>query len=263
MNWSKEEKRIIELFKPGTSFVYKNKNLHSLVCTKPIYSSGEGKTDIYILCDNGTEIKISTKTSSADFLENKISKNRYIQIFGNDFTPVIKAIDTLKPLFLNKQVYYPETVNRVQAGSYTMGWRIDIINTNSGKLTAPLDLTIEQKKNIFYGNTLTGNKRNPSINNTIIKDAGIANNILLNSEKYNTAQEIIDALIDAENYDGKIYITFRAVNYRSKQDAIDGNRPLGVAVKWFAQDKYELIFDKPLEYGAKNDMLKFFKEHIK
>ena len=262
MSGQMEEQRIINAFTSGLNIQYQGK-IHVVdFAVKPHYGSGEGKTDAYIRCTDGTEIKISTKASNADFIENKISLERYRRIFGNDFAPLLSAINSLKQQFLDRQIIYPTKTGRIEAGSYTMGWRVDIVNKQSGVLCAPLPITTEQKINIFFGGNLEENKRNALINGQTIYNSGVANALLLNSENYKTAQEILDALIQPEDYQVPLYIAFKAVNYRSLSDKIDGNRPLGVAIDWTNHNNPKFIFDKPLQYGAKNDMLKIFKEHI-
>lgn len=258
-----EEQRIIKLFVHGETVMY-NGVIHTIdFAIKPTYSKGEGKTDIYIAFTNGEVLKISTKASTADFLENKCSKERALQIFNNDLSPLINAIDYLKDSFLTHQIYYPSQLGRVEANSYTMGWRMDIINRNTGTLTAPLKLSKTQRHEVLCGDSLTGSKCNPMINGVIVNDAGIANALLLHSENYNTAQEVIDALCDPDDYTDDFYVSFRAVNYRKNSDKIDGNRNLAVAIKWHSIDNPEIIFNEPLVYGAKNDMLRYFKENVK
>ena len=140
-----------------------------------------------------------------------------------------------------------------------MGWRLDIINKNSGKLVCPIIFSKEQKAEIFLGTNLSIEKRDVMVNGDIIKNAGIANRILIDSENYSSAQEIINGLIKIEDYQPDYFLAFKAVNYRSLEDKIDGNRPLAVWINW-RKENPEIVFDTPLKYGAKNDVLKWFKE---
>lgn len=257
-----EEKRLKNLLK-GAHIIYKEKNHQIIMAEKPSYCAGEGKTDIYVLLDNGEEIKISTKSTSADFLENKISAIRAEQIFGKDWSSILtNSISSIQNKFYEKQLYYPVKKGNIAAGSYTMGWRLDVINKNSGTLTCPIILTQQQKEEIFLGTALSDTKRHVKVNDLLVLNAGVANRILIDSEKYNSAQEIIDNLIAIENYSIDCYLTFRAVNYRSIENKIDGNRPLAVWVNWEEKEP-KIIFDSPLKYGSKNDILKKFKEVYK
>lgn len=113
-----------------------------------------------------------------------------------------------------------------------MGWRLDIINKNSGKLVCPVIFSEEQKAEIFLGTNLPLEKRNAAVNGKVIENSGVANRILINSENYSTAQEIIDGLIKIEDYHPKCFLAFKAVNYHSLEDKIDDNRPLAVWVNW-------------------------------
>ena len=254
-----EEKRLIQLLQ-GSKVFFEGELVEILFVGKPLYHSGEGKTDFYILLNNGKEIKVSSKSKTADFLENKINASRAEQIFGKDWSKIISSsAKTLEEEFYKKQFYYPEKQGRISAGSYTMGWRLDIINKNSGKLVCPIIFSKEQKAEIFLGTNLSIEKRDVMVNGDIIKNAGIANRILIDSENYSSAQEIINGLIKIEDYQPDYFLAFKAVNYRSLEDKIDGNRPLAVWVDW-RKENPKIVFDTPLKYGAKNDVLKWFKE---
>lgn len=254
-----EEKRLIQLLQ-GNKVFFEGELVEILFVGKPLYHSGEGKTDFYILLSNGKEIKVSSKSKTADFLENKINASRAEQIFGKDWSKIISSsAKVLEEEFYKKQFYYPEKQGRISAGSYTMGWRLDIINKNSGKLVCPIILSKEQKEEIFLGTNLSIEKRDVMVNGSIVKNAGIANRILIDSENYSSAQEIIDGLIKIEDYQSDYFLAFKAVNYRSLEDKIDGNRPLAIWIDW-RKENPEIIFDTPFKYGAKNDVLKWFKE---
>ena len=132
-----------------------------------------------------------------------------------------------------------------------------------GELVCPVILSEEQKAEIFLGTNLPAEKRNAKVNGEIIENSGVANRILIDSENYLTAQEIINGLLKIEDYNPECFLAFRAVNYRSIEDKIDGNRPLAVWVNWKDKNSPEIIFDSPLIVGAKNDALKIFKGDCK
>lgn len=262
MNYIEAERNIANILR-GSTVIFNGKARKIIIAEKPAYASGEGKTDIYCRLDDNTEIKISYKKGNADFLENKISAERAQAIFGDSWKEIlINSISPLIPLFEESQIYFPEAKGHNAAGSYTMGWRCDFIERKPSKgksssLKAPLILSKEQKKEILSGINLNPSKRNAKIMDTIIPNSGVADYFLVESTNQNTAQEIIDSLIPIEDVDIEIDITFRRVNYRSIEHKIDGNRPLAVYVDW---KNNKLVFDHPLEYGAKNDILKIFKE---
>lgn len=260
MNYIEAEKNIANILRDSV-ITFNGQTRKILIAEKPVYSSGEGKTDIYCRLDDGTEIKISYKKDNADFLENKLTAKRAQEIFGDSWKEIlINSITPLIPLFEKSQIYFPEKKGRIYAGSYTMGWRCDLIKRKpirGESLTTPLVLTKEQKKEIFFGTNLDALKRNAKIIDTIVPNSGVANYFLVESINENTAQGIIDNLISIDDIDIDVDITFRRVNYRSIEDKIDGNRPLAVYVDW---KNNKLVFNHPLEYGAKNDVLRMLKE---
>lgn len=247
-----EERRIISLLS-CSSIIWKNEPHKIIVCEKPKYSCGEGKTDIYILLDSNEEIKISLKQNNADFMENKVSASRAEIIFGKNWSNIISsAAFSLQPQFLQKQLYFPEKKGRIEKGSYTLGWRLDITNKRSGDLSVPFSFTDKQKEEIILGTLLEENKRNAIVNGISIKNCGVANYILLENKRLSTPQEVIDNLLTIQKYDISYYASFKAVNYRSETKKVDGNRPLAVYVNW---ETKEINFSNPLIYGAKNDIL--------
>lgn len=257
------EKNIIEMFPLNKQVNYNKQEYYVDCCAKPTYPNGEGKTDIYLRLknkNNTEEVKISIKNTNADFLENKLNSKRAEIIFGKNWSNIITNVaSSIKEAFIKRQLYYPEKTGRVSAGSYTMGWRLDILNKNSGQLSCPVVFTKKQKEEIFLGTNLSDEKRNGFVFGKVIENCGIANRILLKAELYQTAQQVLDALILIDDYNPDLFLAFKAVNYRSIEDKIDGNRPLAVWVDW-SQEKPEIIFDSPLIFGAKNDILKTFKQ---
>lgn len=263
MEYLQQEQSIIHILKKSNTVIWKNNIVHISIAEKPIYSSGEGKTDIYCLLDTGEEIKISYKMNNADFLENKISKNRAMIIFGESWKEIItNSIKDIIPLFNQREVYYPIGKGNIKPGSYTMGWRIDIVDKPGGKqsLTTKISLTDQQKNEIFGGQNLSKDKKDAKIIDHIVENSGVANYILFESN-FTEAQQILDALIPIHKYSKPLYLTFRAVNYRSLEDKIDGNRPLGVYVKW-SKTNYSIVFDDPLSFGAKDILSQFKQERM-
>lgn len=255
-----EEKRIIKLLS-NSSILWKNKQHKIVVCEKPKYSRGEGKTDIYVLLDNNEELKISLKQKNADFIENKVSINRAKEIFGNSWSEIISSTASLlRSHFLERQIYFPEKKGRIEKGSYTLGWRLDITNKKSGELSVPFFFTGQQKEEILLGYNLDENKRNAFIDGKMVVNSGVANYILLENDDFSTPQEIINNLLTVQNYPISYYASFKAVNYRSETNKIDGNRPLAVYIDWVTK---EIIFSNPLVYGAKKDILPKLMKVIK
>lgn len=257
------EKEIIAHFRNAGKVNYKGNDYEIKGLGKPrSASNGEPKTDIYILLSNGYEtheLKISHKKSNADFLENKISRERAQQIFGEHWEEeIINLTSTLKEKFNKRPVIYKDKFRRTEKGSITLGWKFEIVNKPSGHLTGPLNLSPDQIYNVYSGANLSDDKRNAYLDdpsNPIIPNSGVANYILI-ADKVNSAQEIIDSLIPIREYVNQnphLYFTCKALNYRTFKMKYDGNRPLSVQVDWKIESNkltHKIIFDKPLTFNG-------------
>ena len=127
MNYIEAERNIANILR-GSNIIFNGQPKRILLAEKPSYASGEGKTDIYCLLDDKTEIKISYKKNNADFLENKLTAKRAKEIFGKSWKEIlINSIKPLIPLFEESEIYFPKSKGKIYAGSYTMGWRCDLI----------------------------------------------------------------------------------------------------------------------------------------
>lgn len=191
-----DEHRILTLFKINQTFVFKNKKYTIINSGKPVCSSGEPKTDIYVLAksdNNDIEIKISFKKSNADFLENKISSERAEQLFGTNWSDIIKQSTLqLKNEFLSRPVVYIEGSNHTEAGSITLGWKFELLNVKSGQLSNKMLLTKSQVIDVYAGTNLSGDKKDASVNGKTIKNCGIANYMLFENTSISTLQDAID-----------------------------------------------------------------------
>ncbi|WP_294642359.1 hypothetical protein [uncultured Rothia sp.] len=262
-NSNATEKEIIAHFRNAGKVNYKENDYEIKGLGKPrSASNGEPKTDIYILLSNGHEtheLKISHKKSNADFLENKISRERAQQIFGEHWEEeIINLTSTLKETFNKRPVIYKDKFRKTEKGSITLGWKFEIVNKPSGHLTGPLNLSPDQIYNVYSGANLSDDKRNAYLDhpsNPIIPNSGVANYILI-ADKVNSAQEIIDSLIPIREYVNQnpdLYFTCKALNYRTFKMKYDGNRPLSVQVDWKIESNkltHKIIFDKPLTFNG-------------
>lgn len=244
------ERKIIEMFKNVGSVIWNNQERKILSVAKPIVTSGGGecKTDVYIQLDNQEEIKISIKKTNADFLENKITAERAESLFGKDYKEFFqKSMIPIQDKFIKKQKYFPEKTGRIEANSYTLGWRIDIIDKLSGELCVPLQIPKETLLHIISGDNLPDLKKHCSVNGTVVKNSGIAN-YFLQTDNPSSAQEVLDNLIHIEDYNSNVYLTFRAVNFRKNSGRCE-SRHLGVYVTW-ENGEPECHFDNPLGYTS-------------
>lgn len=256
--FSKDENSIRKLFPIGTIFSYDNTAYEVIEVGKPFSEKGEPKTDIYICAVSKNykkrEFKISFKKSNADFLENKISAERAQQLFGDNWSEIIKqSIDKLKPSFQSKKVIYKEKEGHTEKGSITLGWKFELVNKISGALSDEILLVEDQVIDVYAGTNLENEKKNAKVNEKMINDSGIANFILIGETDFKNAQEVIDKLISVKDYvkqHPKVYFACKALNYRTLKNKWDGDRPLAVYVEWGISNKklsHHLVFDKPLE----------------
>lgn len=252
------EKHIQAMFLRDGKFVLNNEKYRVLFADKPSCKSGEPKTDIFIRAisessNNVFDLKISYKQKNADFIENKINSQRAAHILGAEWKSIIQQATTgLCHIFAEIPLIYCSSKGRTNAGAFTMGWKFELLNVKSGKLSQEIQLTQEQKIDIYAGNNLPAEKRDAFVKGERIKDSGVANYIFEESFDAATAQDVIDNMLSIEDYLVKrphIYYACKALNYRSFQDKYDGDRPLSVFVDWGVSGKQltaELRYDAPL-----------------
>ena len=213
-NFGKTERKIKDLFLSEKKFTYEQANYSVLKCDKPTSSKGECKTDVYVLAQddlgNQKEFKISVKQNNADFLENKISLDRAIEILGSDAQSIIeRSIAKIKK---------------------TDQQKIDIY--------AGTNLNLDKKNSSVNGETVI----NSGVANYIITID--APNKDLNY--YLSKMQPIEHFAKQQD----IYFVCKALNYRANKDKWDGDRSLSVYVNWFLDQEGKLqgklVFEKPL-----------------
>lgn len=256
--FSDTEKKICGLFTRGTSFVYDGvKYTVSANSVKPRVSKGECKTDIYISTtfDGGEKVfKVSVKQTNADFLENKITYQRAKEIWGPDVDQILtKAIGGLKDKFNHTNLVYFDSVDHTEAKSIKLGWKFELLNVLSGNLSGKINLTKEQKIDVYSGSNLPQEKKDATVGNIIVENSGVADYIMVvNPDVQLTVDYCIQQMQTIEDYvNGKeIYFACKALNYRAIPNKWDGPRPLAVYVDWSIIDGKlhgKLIFDQPLQ----------------
>ena len=255
MTYSEEEIRIINCFNEvknnNKELIYNGHACKVLLADKPHYArGGEGKTDIYLLLKDGInnyEVKCSSKMTNAEFLENKLKPERAEAIFGKNWSKILNEYSfSLKDKFESLSLYNEEK------NSCTLGYRTDI-TTKLRTLAKEFIPSPQEKREILLGEKLEENKRNVKVGENLIKNAGVANYILLNSEHYKNAQDILDNLHTPEEVDLKCYITFCAVNYYIDSDKYE-SRTLGVNIDW-SNGEPNIIYDEPLEHTSREVLI--------
>lgn len=261
----KTEKGILGLSKKGALFTYNGSQFRITKSGKPMPTDrGECKTDVYIEAENirnntKHEFKISIKQSNAHFLENKMTKERALQIFGKEFSEIIqKSILKLKTHFESEDLIFYEQKGNTQAKSIKMGWRFELFLIKQGNKSELMELTDIQKLDVFAGTNLSVEKKNSRVADEVIVNSGIANFVLVVDETIqlgNNLNEYIQLLKPIEEYahETPIYFGCKALNYRaSKKGRIkwEGDRSLCVFVDWSLNGNKlqgKLIYSKPLE----------------
>ncbi len=228
-------------------------------------SRGECKTDVYIEAENivdnsKREFKISIKQKNAHFLENKLTKDRALQILGPKFSEIIqKSIEKTKDSFVEEDLVIYEKKGPTQAKSIKMGWRFELFLLKQGNKSDLMILTDEQKLDVFAGTNLSEEKKNSIVAGQIVQNSGVANFVLVVDETVKIGNDLDQYFkqlkpIEIFSQESEIYFGCKAVNYRAdKKGNIkwEGDRALSVFVDWVLNNDKKLIgklnFSKPLE----------------
>jgi len=244
VKFTQSESHVLSLFSPSHEFEYDGERFKVVESGKPMTSKGEPKTDIYVKSvslDNTSELefKISFKQENADFLENKMTAERAEQIFGPNWQSIIQSFtSSIEHKFANRNYVFKNSEGRTSAGSITLGWRFELVNKPGGDLSGLANLTPEQVLEVYAGNKLDVKKKNASVNGKIIPNSGVANCMInCNVSSLPSIQDAVDNIISIEEFaenNPDVYFVCKALNYRSFDDKIEGNRSLSVFINWEA-----------------------------
>lgn len=149
-NFGETERTIKKLFTEINQFEYNGETYTVLKCGKPTTPKGECKTDVYVLAQDAKgiqhEFKISVKQDDADFLENKISLDRAIEILGGEAQNIIeRTLTKIRGVFENDYLVYFNSYKRTEALCLKMGWKFEFINKLGGEKCGTIELTEQQK----------------------------------------------------------------------------------------------------------------------
>lgn len=254
------EQYIVNLFPQNYLFVYNGQQFRVLFAGKPSCRSGEPKTDIFVRAarciDNQIwDIKISYKQENANFIENKMTAERAEQIFGRAWSDIIcGSIANIEDVFAARKLIYKIASRKTQAGSFTLGWRFELLNVKSGELSDEMQLSQQQVYEVYSGAGSTEDKINAFVCGQRINDSGIADFILMQNA-LDSGQAVIDSMVQIAQYiavNPSLFFSCKAVNYRSLHipPKWEGNRSLSVYVDWDISGNklaYRLRLDNPLE----------------
>ncbi|PMO60342.1 hypothetical protein BCT06_12665 [Vibrio breoganii] len=252
VSFSDIERNFIDLVNKSQSFEYNGDSYDVVGAWKPSPSQGECKTDVFIQTKQNKDFKISIKKSNADFLENKISRERAVQIFGNNADEIIsKSTKSIHNSFNTHPLISFSRNGRTEEKTIILGWKFELMNKKSGDKSGKLVLTDEQKSDVYSGVNLSEDKKHSFVNGSRINNSGVAEYILIIDRIEKNLQHYIDNIVDIQNYakDVDLYFACKALNYRSLKDKWDGNRPLAVYVNWKLEGDEvvgEVVYDQPL-----------------
>lgn len=260
-DFSDTERRLIDLLEVGAKFKFDGVEYTvSRPSCKPTVVKGECKTDVYVQTSsaNGDRVfKISVKQQNADFLENKISHERAVEIFGSHADEIImQATESIKDNFLKTPIIYFVSKGRTDAKSITLGWKFEFVNKTGGNLSSSMQLTTQQIVDVYSGTSLPDDKKNAIVNGKEVVDSGIADFILVvDQDKDMTIGDFEKGLMTIEKFveikRPTIFFACKALNYRVEKGKWDGDRPLSVYVDWRIRNSNlvgKLRFDEPLHH---------------
>ncbi|EFU43865.1 hypothetical protein PVOR_01600 [Paenibacillus vortex V453] len=265
MAFGNAERYILSLFPPDAMFRLGGFDYRVIFSGKPRPTNrgGECKTDVYVSAFNiqsgdEIELKISFKKENADFLENKMTDIRAIQIFGDAWQNRIREfVSQIHRKFLSRPIIYKSSYGNTQAGSFTLGWKMELVCRSNGDLSGNAHMTHDETIEVYAGNNLSTEKKDAIVHNRIIYGSGSANCVLNVDIAYiRTIQDAVDHLQGVFEYTEQnpdVYFVCKALNYRSFQQKWDGDRPLAVFVEWHAIDGRltpRIIFNNPLQIGG-------------
>lgn len=238
--YAKSEQNIVELFAKGAKFRYKGRSFTSISAGKPTVANGrgEGKTDIYIKArdeaGNEEEIKISFKQKNADSYENWVSAERAKDILGPKWKDVFQRSINENSANFNSAYLNAQEASRLRGGDTCMlGYAVDI-RSKQRLLSTKLELTNEQKMNIYSGATLPKDKRNCLVGRDKIENSGVATHILV-ANSIKSPQQAINKMVAIDEYvkthKGDLYLAYKAVNARKSKGWNAPTRPLALSIE--------------------------------
>ena len=262
------EQHIIRTFENEGIFVWNGHTYTVKLVGKPRPSSGECKTDVYILghcaeINHIMELKISVKMiGTAEFPENKLTPERAEALFGVHWQDIIeKMTRSIEDRFYNEYMIFVDRKHPTKSNSINLGWRIEGAD-RPRNLAVPLPLPDQEIKDYLYkGTNLSDDKKNAYLTvngrKEVIPNSGVAEYIIYTvKENIYSTKDVIERLQTIDDVElAPTYFAFKANNYRTEEDKFE-NRWIAVRIKWEVMNgklAHSLEFDKPFTYKA--DML--------
>ena len=262
------EKSILKRCKEcvGEEFEYSGHRYKVTQCSKP---SGETKTDFFIVVkntDKGGEnrvFKISYKTPSYTFVENKVQRYRIAEIFGSDWNNIIQPQINSKSAWFKKH-----PLIKMEGKKIAIGWRYEIEQLDRAKSRRTLSAPIKQDiaSRIIWGEHAGNKRRDAKVDGRIIPNSGIPDYIVIADPKeLPTWQEFFNRLMDIKKYTreyNKMRAAFMTQNWRWKEKdqkwvTVGTSRDFAVWVKWKIVNGLldgQVVLDQPYQKKSKDIM---------
>ncbi len=270
VDFIKTESYLRNLFVKGEKFVYQGMEYTISVCDKPRPAHGECKTDVYVGTVDGNdekrEFKISVKQRNAEFVENKVKLGRAIEILGENAQDIIeKSIIPIRKAFEDDCLIYFTKHKHTNALSIKLGWRFEFLNSfkakkserkaSRGKKSGVIELTEQQKLNMYAGIGACAEKRHCTVNGRIIENSGVANYVIVVDDYGISLEYYLNNMMPIEEFvkSQELYFSCKASNYRCAEDKVEGNRDLAVYIDWSIREGKlcaEFVYEKPLSVNS-------------
>lgn len=181
------EQSVLDAFPMGSSIELNNVLYTVSVAGKPAArSGGEGKTDVYLLLvpsghhqstTDDIEIKLSVKAHNADWFENKMSQDRFSQVFSS-----AERREALADESVRRTTELAHNGRIVLSGDdyVVLGYKLDIIGAHATGHTNSfeVELTSKEAHEILSGSKLDAKKRHGFVNGVRREDSGAVNYLL-------------------------------------------------------------------------------------
>lgn len=248
--YMQKENSVLGLFKEGEIVEHAGRSYLVKTADKPFAQDnrGEPKTDVYILLEDRMsgepkEIKISYKSANYQFLENKMSGNRFSSIFteeeGDEIMALLPQNDRV-----NREFEISTSALLNEDSRLTLGYRLDIMASDASGYM-PITVSEETMTEILGGAKLEETKRNGIIHGREVENSGVADHILVGDD-FEDANDALSKVVPISEYvkedsNRVIALAPKAVNmipHRAKHfggdkaKPWDGNRPLAISLNW-------------------------------
>ncbi|MCG3224544.1 MAG: hypothetical protein H7647_08765, partial [Candidatus Heimdallarchaeota archaeon] len=200
--YGKLEEEIICRLSKDTEFIYQGESYKTIICTKPRTQGrgGEPKTDVFIRAinlssENIKDFRISVKMDLENvFVENKITKDRFNEIFSSQTQSLIKKS------FTNKIIKSTEIVIDKSEKKFLLGWKCEILVNDTRLKRIRIPTTPEEALEIYSGQKRPERFRDAIILGEIVKNSGIAEFILSLKEEDLDDDAFMTKLVPIRDY---------------------------------------------------------------